>query len=357
MDIEAVWQHIAEAFSALSPGWLDEAETHLRKAAELKKPISGEAAGSMVLNSPHINSAGMFEALRGAVNTLGGWGRVAWTFLISLYSVFFLDIWLSFIITEHRTVDSFPQEAAAFIFFTAVRAGLADSVVGSLTGVPRPRSRRLGLAFLALAGVVYGLPSLTVAVLMNQGGWLVIVGILMDFPRLLLVQVVKRGLLEKYRVPTVKPFPVRMLLSVYSFSVLPLLVLDVLPSYVLKVQQASGLLVAAVFLVVTVVRSLYAFFVVGRLLGVKRTLVRLTLAILVFGVPLVTLLENVLGLQVCTRYISVWYFIYDILYPWNLQLLWRAVLGILSVAAYFDFPRLMLLFGSQIDEEVGAAAS
>jgi len=38
-------------------------------------------------------------------------------------------------------------------------------------------------------------------------------------------------------------------------------------------------------------------------------------------------------------------------------LLWRAVLGILFVAAYFDFPRLMLLFGSQPDEEVGTAAS
>jgi len=141
--------------------------------------------------------------------------RLGAVFLLSVFSLIFLDGALSFSLTE-RAVGS-PSRIALFAIFMFFRAAIAEWVVSAIMGVQSFFSPEFRFRSLTLAAIVYGPPLLTIQdrlhfyLLLNlvplSLGLLsiilatVVYTLIFDFSRLMLFLAIKKSLLRRLQRP------------------------------------------------------------------------------------------------------------------------------------------------------------
>jgi len=143
--------------------------------------------------------------------------RLGAVFLLSVFSLIFLDGALAFSLTE--SAGGSPSRIAMFAIYVFFRAAIAEWVASTIMGVQSLFSPEIRLRSLTLAVVVYGPPLLTIQVnvlhsylLLNLvppslGLLSIILGIIVyalifDFSRLMLFLAIKKSLLRRLQRPT-----------------------------------------------------------------------------------------------------------------------------------------------------------
>jgi hypothetical protein len=142
--------------------------------------------------------------------------RLVAVFLLSVFSLFFLDGALSFSLTESAGGSS--ARMALFAIYIFFRAAIAEWVASAIMGVQSLDSSEFRFRGLTLSAVVYGPPLLTIQdrlhfyLLLNLvppslGQLSIILAIIVytlifDFSRMMLFLAIKKSLLRRLQRPT-----------------------------------------------------------------------------------------------------------------------------------------------------------